>query len=328
MSNNRRFFLFFLTFFSIFLLSITLIQNSTPSLALEPTPTHTPTPLPTATKLPPTPTIQSTPTKIPVEIIAQTPHAELMSTVSSLQINEKTTSFVPSGKFTNKVYEQIFNSSFQVIVDYEDQEYLQGGTGWLIKKHGNTIYIVTNRHVLAKASNDDIVNPDNIYIYQPFNHRVELTKVKIVSATDRDLAILRGTIPSEEATDLKPLDYQDDYHFSKGEQALLVSWPMEFRYTEIISQAILGVTNLTAAGYMSFDYDRQEKNNVFWGQGLISDGSSGAGVTIVKNGKPLVVAIISGRADQAIQTNEGFTAFRSIAGHVLNLDELLLSFEE
>lgn len=287
-------------------------------------------PLAKTTETPtPTPTIEptGTPTIAP-EILAGTPQAQLYATVSALETAELQNSFVPEGKFTKELYEHVVEATFPIFVTTDGGLSMKQGTSFVVGKEGNTIYLVTNRHVIQGNDINNPKDPSAIGIFANVASKADgslpvlitFDDMQFVVSETRDIALVRANVPDDEdALLISTLAYQDDYVPKVEQRVLAVGWPKEFTEEKI--------PYYTSATYLSVVFNRADYGE--WGaRGLLSSGSSGSPVIVPDTkGNPVVIGIVAEVGNKVAYPNGTLTVDRLAYFYPLEIDALKRKLE-
>ena len=189
------------------------------------------------------------------------------------------------------------------------------GTGWLAQSENNTYYVVTNRHAAlpegAKTIGVKLWRPNlDTEKFEPTNFSIETTK-------GPDIAVLKLQGIYDTKNPVEAIQWEDNVLLQKGDKALIVGFPKEFRRENI------ELDHNTLGSVITIEDTIPEKGE-WYTRGLINVGTSGSPAIINRDGHAVVVGIIFGIADKVLKNNDTEIQKQPIGfGRSLNIGNLI-----
>lgn len=146
------------------------------------------------------------------------------------------------------------------IAVYGNNQMSGSGSGVIYKVEGNTVYIITNHHVISDASSIAIV----------FENEASVEATLVGSDQFNDIAVLKATVDFEAS----PIKIGDSDLLKKGETVLAIGSPLGIHNAGTVTQGIVSAVDRTVSVNLS-DSGQDWDMNVIQTDAAINPGNSG-----------------------------------------------------
>jgi len=152
------------------------------------------------------------------------------------------------------------NDSVVGIAVYGQNQMSGSGSGVVYKVEGNTVYVITNHHVISDASSIAIV----------FENEESVEAELLGSDQFNDIAVLKATVDF----DVSPIKIGDSDLLEKGETVLAIGSPLGIQNAGTVTQGIVSAVDRTVSVNLS-DSGQEWDMSVIQTDAAINPGNSG-----------------------------------------------------
>lgn len=226
---------------------------------------------------------------------APPPEILLQQTAVALDSKGLKSSFQEKAGFTEKMFEEARSRTVLLTIIGDEQVGNNNvkakiGTGFIIKQDKNSLYLVTNKHLMlniGKLTGLSMLRPNlDRQEYIPTNFTYAVTPG---NDTSLDIAVIKceGSYPS--LTPLPNIDRLEKQNL-QGKDVLVVGFPEAFRKGKSTSEtAVLGSVMKA--------YSKLPNSETYWvADGLISSGASGSPVFLNEGNRLKLVGVVNSAA--------------------------------
>ncbi len=262
---------------------------------------------------------------------APSAESQLQATATALDVANKQDSFIPEAGFTQKDFEAVKQSTFNILFDVRPGTFpnakeatAAAATMWLARvdynQDGNDYYFVTNRHVaevfLAGGSKTfklwrSGIDKDHAMFYP---EQIVMTDKR----SDEAIIKIHGNYTSD--SPLVPLVWEDYVSSPAGTKLLMVGFPGTFyNYTTGNFKTEGTVIEIINGGFTLAVTD------AWYAKGLAAEGNSGSpALTKDSHGNLKVIGIVNGGRKMAVPAGQDTEQLQDVvAGYPLRLGHLM-----
>lgn len=159
-----------------------------------------------------------------------------------------------------KVIEEVSDSTVGVAV-YQRNSLSGSGSGVVYEVNNNTVYVITNYHVIEDASSIEVVFANN-----------NTVKAELVGGDKYgDIALLKMNVDF----DVKAIKCGDSDLLDRGEVVLAIGSPLGIEYAGTVTQGIVSATDRTISVDLNNDHQADWDMSVIQTDTAINPGNSG-----------------------------------------------------